>query len=172
MFKDGYFLLYCPFGESYSSSSGWRMGEWPLCRIKPTEENPLQRIATPSEDEARRVQQWWDANLAKPNRGHRLAKYEGLRLTLLAVALLPDNDPAGAEIVNYAGQTLMYVDPPAANAAYKILATRFKETPEGKYAFENRWFKKRQWDVELPPYEYIITRGVLRAPNPEKEEGK
>lgn len=171
MFKDGHFLLYCPFGESYSSGAGWSMGEWPLCRIKPTEENPLQRIATPSEDEVRRVQQWWDANLAQPNRAHRLAKYEGLRLTLLAAELLPDNDPAGGEIVNFAGQSLMYLDPPAANAAYKVLATRFKETPEGKYAFEKRWLKRRQ-DAELTPYENIISRGVLRAPNPDREEGR
>ena len=172
MFDEGNLLLHCPFGESHSSGSGWSMGEWPLCRIQPTEENPLQRIAAPSDDETRRVRQWWDANLAKPNRAHRLAKYEGLRLTLLAASLLPDNDPAGGTIVHYAGQTLMYLDPPAANAAYKVLATRFKETPEGKYAFSQRWFMPRQKDGQLPPLEDITSPDMPSPSSPEKAEGR
>lgn len=172
MFDEGNLLLYCPFGESYSSGSGWSMGEWPLCRIQPTEENPLQRIAAPSEDETRRVRQWWDANLAKPNRAHRLAKYEGLRLTILAASLLPDNDPAGGTIVHYAGQTLMYLDSPAANAAYKLLATRFEETPEGKYAFAKRWFMPRQRNAEIPPLEDILSPEVPNPSDTEKAGGR
>ena len=148
------------------------MGEWPLCRIKPTHEHPWQPLSAASEDERRRVREWWEANLAEPYRGHRVPKYEALRLTLLAVSLLPDNDLAGAEILHYVGQSMMYLDPPAANVAYKVLATRFKDTPEGKYAVEHRWFRRPRPDVESAPYEYVITRGVLRAPNSEKEQGR
>jgi hypothetical protein len=135
-------MLYCNFGPSWSSTVGWYDDEWPNCRVRPNQNHPWQPLSSPGEDERKRVEAWLGANYNPPNKGHRVTKYEMLRLTLKAAELLPDNDPAGAKILQFAGSQMMYLDPPVANAAYKLLATRFKETEYGKYAFENRWFMK------------------------------
>jgi hypothetical protein len=57
-----------------------------------------------------------------------------------AVRLLPDNDPAGAEILQYAGNLLKYRDPKAAVPAYRLLVSRFPLTAHGKHALRAHWF--------------------------------
>lgn len=169
MREHGRELIYCDFGPWYTSANrypeqgsvGWVERDWPRCRIEPTQEQPWNPLTGPGPDERKRVQAWLEANPSPGNRENVLMKYQTLRLALLAAELLPDNDPAGANLLQFAGSEIMYVDPPAANAAYKLLATRFKETPFGKYAFEKRWFMKGEgvegmepdadWVVKLAP---------------------
>jgi hypothetical protein len=57
-----------------------------------------------------------------------------------AVSLLTDNDPAGAEILQYAGNLLKYRDPKAAVPAYRLLVSRFPLTVHGKHALSAHWF--------------------------------
>ncbi len=82
-------------------------------------------------------------------------RYRVFDLVMKAVALLPDNDPAGAEIAQSVGNDLRYVDPPYANTAYKALAIRFKETPYGKHAYEKHWFL-RDYDPPEPNPDWIL----------------
>ena len=159
MREHGRELIYCDFGPWHTTaieypqrgSTGWVERDWPRCRIEPTQEQPWNPLTGPGPDERKRVQAWLEANPPPGNRENVLMKYQTLRLALLAAELLPDNDPAGANLLQFAGSEIMYVDPPAANAAYKLLATRFKETPFGKYAFEKRWFMKGKGIEGTPP---------------------
>ena len=69
------------------------------------------------------------ANLVRPDRAHRSARYAVARHALQAAELLPDDDPAGAQILQFAGNLLKYREPAAAQPYYRLLATRFKGTP-------------------------------------------
>ena len=80
------------------------------------------------------------ANLVRPDRAHRSARYAVARHALQAAELLPDDDPAGAQILQFAGNLLKYREPAAAQPYYRLLATRFKGTPLGAYARNKRWF--------------------------------
>ncbi len=73
-------------------------------------------------------------------RSERDARYAAFELALKAARLLPDNDPAGAQIVQYAGNLLKYREPKAAMPAYRMLASRFPKTPYGQHAVAKKWF--------------------------------
>lgn len=96
--------------------------------------------ATP--EETRRVKAWYAQHIEKPTYSERMPRYEVFRLGLLAVKDLPDNDPAGALILQTIGNLLKYVDPDAAQPAYRLLVRRFGQTPLGATATKNRWFAK------------------------------
>ena len=70
------------------------------------------------------------------------ARYAAFDLAVKAARLLPNNDPAGGQILQYAGNLLKYREPKAANPAYTLLVTRFKETPYGAEALKRHWFSK------------------------------
>jgi hypothetical protein len=97
-------------------------------------------LVTPSQEETTRLNSWLAAHVDKPVRSERDARYAAFDLALKAARLLPDNDPAGGQILQYAGNLLKYREPKAANPAYRLLVTRFKETPYGAYALKAHWF--------------------------------
>ena len=99
-------------------------------------------LAAPCADETRRLKAWYAQHIEHPTYSERMPRYEVLRLGLLAAKELPDNDPAGAVILQYIGNLLKYVDPPAATPAYRLLVNRFGQTPLGATATKNRWFAK------------------------------
>lgn len=92
---------------------------------------------------------WLNEHAVKPPLREREPAYEMLRLTLLAARLLPDNDPRGAEILQYAGCSIRYQDPDAAVPAYRMLALRFPKTKWGEHALKRRWFH-REWTTPGP----------------------
>jgi tetratricopeptide (TPR) repeat protein len=169
MQQHGEALIFCDFGESWSSTGGWWLREWPACRLLGSEEVPWSYLAPPSADEVKRVESWIETNLNPPYRGHRVMKYETMRLGLQAVALLPDNDPAGGKILQCIGSQLMYLDPPAANTAYKLLATRFKDTPFGKHAEEKHWFMRLEEPLAPNP-DWVITAEKTATPTAESKK--
>ena len=99
-------------------------------------------LAAPCADEINRVGAWYTQHIERPTYSERMPRYEVLRLGLLAVKDLPDHDPAGALILQYVGNLLKYVDPPAATPAYRLLVKRFGQTTLGATATKNRWFAK------------------------------
>lgn len=144
---------FCEFGPNWSASSDseddradakpllWHdAGGLPRLRIQPIGEEPDSLLAPPSPDERARVEAWMAANLVRPDRAHRSARYAVARHALQAAELLPDDDPAGAQILQFAGNLLKYREPAAAQPYYRLLATRFKGTPLGAYARNKRWF--------------------------------
>jgi hypothetical protein len=48
------------------------------------------------------------------------------------------------KILQFAGNLLKFVEPKAANPAYVLLATRFKQTPYGEHALNRHWFSKER----------------------------
>ncbi len=98
------------------------------------------KYVCPSDDEVRRNKSWHKDNMVNPDRSHRLAKYAAVDLIVRAVSYLPDNDVRGSLMLQYAGDLIKYVEPKAAQPAYRILATRFKKTPLGKHAWNRHWF--------------------------------
>ena len=137
--------LFCELGLEWTSS---REERWydprglPMQRIRPIVDEPESLLAPPSADEVKRVEAWAAQHLAPSGRVYRDATYEVYRLCLEAVHLLPDDDLAGAQILHFAGSTLKYRDPPAAQSAYRELATRFRGTPLGATARKQHWFSK------------------------------
>jgi hypothetical protein len=101
-----------------------------------------QVILRASPEETRRLKAWYAQHIEKPTYSERMPRYEVFRLGLLAVKDLPDNDPAGALILQTIGNLLKYVDPDAAQPAYRLLVRRFGQTPLGATATKNRWFAK------------------------------
>jgi len=96
----------------------------------------LIRVTRP---EAERLSQWMNVHLTRSCLFERDPFYELSRLALKAVQLLPDNDQKGAQILQYVGRHLKFDDPKGAQPAYRVLATRFKETTYGNHAFKHRW---------------------------------
>jgi tetratricopeptide (TPR) repeat protein len=96
----------------------------------------------PGKEEIRRINLWLDAHILKPVRMERDARYATFDLALKAARLLPDNDPAGGMILQYAGSLLKYREPKAANPAYTLLVTHFKDTPYGAEALKRHWFAR------------------------------
>jgi hypothetical protein len=78
---------------------------------------------------------------------------------LEAVKLLPDDDLAGAHILEYAGNLLKYRDPPAAQPAYRELATRFRGTPLGAAARKQHWFSKF---ADEPDSDWVLKLSKLK----------
>jgi len=147
-------ILHAPFGLSWTSDgsylkqdSNWYVnyGFLPHLRLNKERDNEHARkhiLLAPGQDEVRRVDSWLDGHVEKPVRSERDARYATFDLALKAARLLPDNDPAGGQILQYAGNLLKYRERKAANTAYVLLVTRFKQTPYGEYALKRRWFSK------------------------------
>ena len=137
--------LFCELGLEWTSADDLHWYDTrglPVQRIRPILDEPENLLAAPSDDEARRVEAWAAKHLVPGGRIYRDASYEAHRLCLEAVKLLPDDDLAGAHILEYAGNLLKYRDPPAAQPAYRELATRFRGTPLGAAARKQHWFAK------------------------------
>ena len=144
---------FCEFGPDWTISSDydddaagakplyWHdAGGLPRLRIQPVGEDPESLLAPPGADEQARVNAWIAANLAHPDRAHRSARYAVARHALKAAELLPEDDQAGAQILQFAGNLLKYMEPAAAQPYYRLLATRFKGTPLGAHARAKHWF--------------------------------
>jgi hypothetical protein len=137
--------LFCELGLEWTSASDvhWHdLRGLPVQRIRPILDEPENLLAPPTEDEVKRVEAWAAKHLVPAGRVYRDASYEAHRLCLEAVKLLPDDDLAGAQILQFAGSLLKYRDPPAAQPAYRQLATRFRGTPLGAEARRKHWFSR------------------------------
>lgn len=157
-------ILHAPIGLSWTSDgygmkpdSNWYVGYdfLPHLRLnKEREHEHAQKhvLIAPAGEETRRLNSWLEAHVVHPVRSERDARYAAFDLTLKAARLLPDNDPAGGQILQYAGGLLKYREPKAANPAYVLLVTHFKETPYGVEALKRHWFAK---DRPLPPADII-----------------
>jgi hypothetical protein len=150
-------ILHAPYGQSWTSSGGWHVGYgyFPRLRLgKPLDDQPLptMKLVAAGPEELRRLSEWQASHIDQPDLSERDARYASFRHALQAVRLLPDNDPAGGEILQYAGNLLKYRDPKAAQPAYVLLVTRFKETPYGKHALKARWFSSER---PSPPSDII-----------------
>ncbi len=135
--------LFCSFGLEWTAAADrhwFDPGGLPRARVRPILDEPESLLAPPGDDEVRRVDAWIAQHLERPVRAHRDARYEFYRLALEAAAQLPDDDLAGAQILQSAGNALKYREPGAARAAYRELATRFRGTPLGAAAHRARWF--------------------------------
>jgi hypothetical protein len=144
---------FCEFGPDWSSGPDYsgdaeepgapllwhEAGGLPRVRIQPVGEDPESLLAPPGADEQARVNAWIAANLARPDRAHRSARYAVARLALNAAELLPDDDLGGSRILQFAGNLLKYMEPSAAQPYYRLLATRFKGTPLGAHARSKHW---------------------------------
>ena len=161
--KHGRELLFCSFGLNKAQSDGtgrlrtapdpsyleyahgWHLyldAFLPSLRLGRRPDGFVLNLAAPCADETRRLKAWYARHIEQPTYSERMPRYEVLRLGLLAVKDLPDQDPAGALILQYIGNLLKYVDPPAATPAYRLLVKRFGQTPLGATATKNRWFAK------------------------------
>ncbi|NBV78570.1 MAG: hypothetical protein EBR62_01715 [Verrucomicrobia bacterium] len=154
--------LFCELGLEWTSAD---KRHWydprglPVQRIRPIVDEPESLLAAPSDDEVRRVEAWAAKHLAPNGRIYRDASYEAHRLCLEAVKLLPDDDLAGAQILEYAGNLLKYRDPPAAQPAYRELATRFRGTPLGAAARKQHWFSRFAGE---PDPDWVLKLSKLR----------
>ena len=140
----GEIIQHSPFGLSWSGGS-WYVGYgyWPRVRLGQSmdDRQPLpMEIAPAGKDETRRLLSWQSQHIDRADLSERDARYASFRHALEAVRLLPDNDPAGAEILQYAGNLLKYREPKAAVPAYRLLVTRFPLTPYGQHAVAKKWF--------------------------------
>jgi hypothetical protein len=138
-------LLHTPHGMSWTSGGGWYVahGNLPGYRSRSFDFEyppPDMKILNCGPEELRRVRGWESANMVPAGRSGRDARYAAFDLAIKAVALLPDNDPAGATILQYAGNLLKYREPKAAVPAYRLLVTRFPQTPYGQHAVAKKWF--------------------------------
>jgi len=150
-------VLHAPYGLSWSSGGSWYVGYSALPRIRrgrSLDDQPLptMKLIGADREEIRLLDTWQVRYIETPDLSERDARYASFRHALEAVRLLPDNDPAGGEILQYAGNLLKYRDPKAAQPAYVLLVTRFKETPYGKHALKARWFSSER---PSPPADII-----------------
>ena len=154
--------LFCTYGlewTSYDDRHWFDPSGLPRARIRPIVDEPENLWAPPRADEVARVDSWIASNLGRSARAYRDARYEFYRLALEAVAQLPDDDLAGAEILQAAGNSLKYREPAAAQSAYRQLATRFRGTPLGAAARKARWFST--YAVEPDP-EWVAKLSKLK----------
>jgi tetratricopeptide (TPR) repeat protein len=138
-------ILHAPFGLSWSSGMGWHVGygHSPRLRLGQAIEGetlPTMNLIGAGPEERRRLGDWKARHIEAPELSERDARYASFRHAMEAVRLLPDNDPAGAEILQYAGNLLKYRDPKAAVPAYRLLISRFPLTTHGKHALRAHWF--------------------------------
>jgi hypothetical protein len=157
-------ILRAPVGLNWSSyvdnkqnENNWHVPYYfiPHIRLNVVDEHaptPGNVLLSASKEEALRVQAWLDEHVDKPKRSERDARYAAFDLALKAARLLPDNDPAGAQILQYAGNLLKYREPKAATPAYRLLVTRFPQTPYGAYALKAHWFSPER---PMPPSDII-----------------
>ena len=147
-------ILRAPIGLSWSADgsdakpdSNWYVGYGFLPHNRLNKEREYEHaqkhtLIAPAQDEVRRLNTWIEGHVEKPVRSERDARYATFDLALKAARLLPDNDPAGGQILQYAGNLLKYRERKAANPAYVLLVTRFKQTPYGEHALKRNWFSK------------------------------
>jgi hypothetical protein len=147
-------ILRAPVGLNWTSYVGVKKDEvqWyvpyqflPHIRLNQVDERykvPVNILLSASKEEALRLQTWLAEHVDKPVRSERDARYAAFDLAIKAARHLPDNDPAGGEILQYAGNLLKYREPKAANPAYVLIVTRFKQTPYGEHALKRHWFSK------------------------------
>ena len=145
----GEVLLHAPHGMSWTSGGGWYVAHsyLPGYRSRSFDYEyppPEMKVLTCGQEELRRVRAWESVHMTSSARAERDARYASFRHALDAVRLLPDNDPAGAEIVQYAGNLLKFREPKAAVPAYRILVTRFPQTPYGQHAIAKKWFSSER----------------------------
>ncbi len=138
-------ILHAPFGLSWSSGTGWHVGYGysPRLRLGQAIEGetlPTMNLIGAGPEERRRLGDWKARHIEAPELSERDARYASFQHAMEAVRLLPDNDPAGAEILQYAGNLLKYRDPKAAVPAYRLLISRFPLTTHGKHALRAHWF--------------------------------
>jgi hypothetical protein len=138
-------ILHAPFGLSWSSGTGWHVGygHSPRLRLGQAIEGetlPTMNLIGAGPEERRRLGDWKARHIEAPELSERDARYASFRHAMEAVRLLPDNDPAGAEILQYAGNLLKYRDPKTAVPAYRLLISRFPLTTHGKHALRAHWF--------------------------------
>ena len=105
------------------------------------------------------MEAWAAKHLVPAGRAYRDANYEAHRLCLEVVKLLPDDDQAGAQILQFAGSLLKYRDPPAAQLAYRELAIRFRGTTLGAEARRKHWFAKFAAD---PDSDWVLKLSKLK----------
>jgi tetratricopeptide (TPR) repeat protein len=153
----GEIIQHAPFGLSWSGSDGWHVGYgyWPRVRLGQSMDDRLplpMEIIPAGKDETSRLLSWQSQHIDQADRSERDARYASFRHALEAVRLLPDNDPAGAEILQYAGNLLKYREPKAAVPAYRMLVTRFPQTPYGQHAIAKKWFSS---DRPSPPADIL-----------------
>jgi len=138
-------IFHAPYGLSWSAGASWYVGYGFHPRIRfgrntDTLPAPSQRIIGAGDEELRRLAGWQKEHIEHPDLRERDARYATFELALQAVRLLPDNDPAGAHILQYAGNLLKYRDPRAAMPALRQLTTRFGKTSYGEHAIRKNWF--------------------------------
>jgi len=154
--------LFCELGLEWTSSSDehwYDLRGLPIQRVRPILDEPENLLAPPTEDEVKRAEAWAARHLIPEGRIYRDARYEAHRLCLEAAKQLPDDDLAGAQILHFAGSLLKYRDPPAAQAAYRQLATRFRGTPLGAEARRKHWFSR--FAVEPDP-DWVLKLSKLK----------
>lgn len=147
-------IFRAPVGLSWTSDASYRApgSNWHvgygflphnrLNREREYEHAHRHHLIAPGQAEIDRLNRWLEGHVIKPIRSERDARYATFELALKAARLLPDNDPAGGLILQYAGNLLKYREPKAANPAYTLLVTHFKETPYGEEALKRHWFSK------------------------------
>ncbi len=138
-------VLHAPYGLSWASSGSWYVGYSALPRIRrgrSLDDRPLpsMKLIGGGREEIRLLDAWQVRYVENPDLSERDARYASFRHALEAARLLPVNDPAGAQILQYAGNLLKYRDPKGATPAYRLLVTRFPQTPFGAYALKSHWF--------------------------------
>ena len=161
--QHGRALLFCAFGldktqpprpsrdqrfidhDRLEAGAGWYLYFsyfLPTRRLGKSRTNDVPMVYGPTADETSRLQAWYARHIEHPTFSERIPRYEALRLGLLAVKDLPDNDPAGALILQTVGNLLKTDDPKAAEPAYRLLVKRFGQTPLGAIATKTRWFAR------------------------------
>jgi hypothetical protein len=145
-------ILRAPHGLSWTSDSSytkpdsnWHVGYGFLPYLRLNKEREYEhayrhKLIGPGQDEIKRLSKWIDGHVVHPVRSERDARYATFDLAIKAARLLPENDPVGGTILQYAGNLLKYREPKAAKPAYFLLATRFKETTYGAEALKRHWF--------------------------------
>lgn len=143
-------ILSAPMGLSWTSYGIDKHDQWfigygfiPYQRLGRDQDGVIRETMTllaPGQAEIVRLNSWLAAHVDNPVRSERDARYAAFDLALKAARLLPDNDPAGAEILQYAGNLLKYREPKAAVPAYRMLVSRFPKTPYGQHAVAKKWF--------------------------------
>lgn len=153
MAENGYWFNHSTFGHYWSPDGSWgprgRFETGKNWHERPDQPNlrPIKndwkfptRYVKPSDDELKRNERWHQVNMVAPDHSHRLAEYAAVELILRAVSYLPDDDYRGSLMLQHAGDLIKYIDPKAAQPAYKVLATRFRNTPLGRHAWFKHWF--------------------------------
>lgn len=150
-------VLHAPYGLSWASGGSWYVGYSAVPRTRqgrPLDDRPLpsMNLVGPSQAEIRLLDTWQVRYVENPDLSERDARYASFRHALEAARLLPANDPAGGVILQYAGNLLKYREPKAATPAYRLLISRFPQTPFGAHALKTHWFSPER---PSPPADII-----------------